>query len=294
MTRRDPSVDAPARDVDAVGEALAALAARLHAATYELLVLLRDFDARGGWNHGFASCAHWLHSTPTRRIRASGTPAGARESTSAPRARRCASPGPDSEAALLDLALAGTAAHVERAVRAWRRIDAVEAARQEEARHLSRSLATWVDDDGMVVIRGRLTPELGAVVMRALEAASDRLFRDAAAAPAAGGLAGEVSPAQRRADALGVIAEAALAAQLDGGTAGDRYQVAVHVEAGTAPARHAAAVTMATAAMGAWNDADHTDPPAALATGGTLELDAAPWTFPRKRHDGWPATRRWW
>ena len=46
---------------DALGERIAALAARLHAATYELLVLLREFDARTDWHGGFASCAHWLH-----------------------------------------------------------------------------------------------------------------------------------------------------------------------------------------------------------------------------------------
>ena len=58
-----PSSHAPvARSpTDALGERIAALAARLHAATYELLVLLREFDARTGWNGGFASCAHWLH-----------------------------------------------------------------------------------------------------------------------------------------------------------------------------------------------------------------------------------------
>ena len=37
------------------------MAARIHAATYELLVLLREFDQRTGWNNGFVSCAHWLH-----------------------------------------------------------------------------------------------------------------------------------------------------------------------------------------------------------------------------------------
>ncbi len=35
---------------------IAALAARLHAATYQLLVLLAEFDARNGWNTGFLSC----------------------------------------------------------------------------------------------------------------------------------------------------------------------------------------------------------------------------------------------
>jgi hypothetical protein len=36
----------------ALGEAIAQLAAQLHAATYELLVLLRQFDECAGWNTG--------------------------------------------------------------------------------------------------------------------------------------------------------------------------------------------------------------------------------------------------
>jgi 5-methylcytosine-specific restriction endonuclease McrA len=88
-----------------------------------------------------------------------------------------------------------------------------------------------VDDDGMVVLRGRLTPEVGAVVQRALEAAADRLFRETVTAPDGGQLSEEVTPGQRRAEALGLLAEVALAADLDAGTAGDRYQVVLHVEA---------------------------------------------------------------
>ena len=137
---------------------------------------------------------------------------------------------PENEAALLDFAQAGTAAHVERLVRAWRRVDQAAAAAQAESRHLHRQLSTWVDDDGMVVIRGRLTPEVGAVVQRALEAAADRLFREARDVPEGRALAEEVTPAQRRADALGLLAEAALASDLDRGSAGDRYQVVLHVE----------------------------------------------------------------
>ena len=139
---------------------------------------------------------------------------------------------PDNEAALLDFAQAGTAAHVERLVGAWRRVDQVAAAKAE-ARQLHRHLSTWVDDDGMVVIRGRLTPEVGAVVQRALEAATDRLRREAKEVPKADRLAEEVTPAQRRADALGLLAEAALTSDLDRGSAGDRYQVVLHVDAPT-------------------------------------------------------------
>ena len=76
----------------------------------------------------------------------------------------------------------------------------------------------------MLVVRGRLSPEVGAVVQRALEAASDRLYHDADDKV-------EVSAGQRRADALGLVAESALAADLDRGTAGDRYQVVLHVDA---------------------------------------------------------------
>ena len=147
---------------------------------------------------------------------------------------------PDNEASLLDFAQAGTAAQTERLVRAWRRVDDAAAAAQEESRHLHRQLSTWVDDDGMVVIRGRLTPEVGAVVQRALEAAADRLFREAQGARRVEQLADEVTPAQRRADALGLLAESALASELDRGSAGDRYQVVLHVEA---PGWHGASRT---------------------------------------------------
>ena len=44
---------------DRLGNRIAELAARIQAATYELLVLIREFDASGGWS-GFASCAVWL------------------------------------------------------------------------------------------------------------------------------------------------------------------------------------------------------------------------------------------
>jgi hypothetical protein len=140
---------------------------------------------------------------------------------------------PSNEQVLLDVALAGTAAHVERFTRAWRRVDEAVEARGTNRRHQRRHLSTWVDDGGMVVIRGRLTPEVGAVVQRALEAAADRLFRDSAAAAVGDSPLEEVSHAQRRADALGLLAEAALSADLDVGSAGDRYQVVVHVSAET-------------------------------------------------------------
>ncbi len=167
---------------------------------------------------------------------------------------------PETERSLLDVALAGTAAHVERVVRAWRRTDRAAEAYDDHRQQANRALHTWVDDDGMVVLRGRLTPEVGSVFRRALEAAvgadraatvdggsgaeeaavdaSDAVDEAVAAGSARADTVDEAagverSFGQRQADALGRLAECALAGGLDRGTAGDRYQVVLHVDAET-------------------------------------------------------------
>ena len=251
-----------------LGDRIAELSARIQAATHELLVLIREFDEEDGW-HGCLSCAEWLSwraglslgaarehvrvaralgklpklSDPMRRGKVSYSKVRA--------VTRVATP--ENEQTLLDVALAGTAAHVERIARAWRRIDRHVEQAEERRRDASRGLRTWADEDGMVVVRGRLAPEVGAVLRRALEAACDQARRapesdgsgeeegaDAsaggdreAAAESSGTPAGVEEPtlAQRQADAIGTVAEAALAGGLDRGTAGDRYQVVLHVDA---------------------------------------------------------------
>src|SRR5262245_7945691 len=50
----------PTADLDRLGDEIAELSAHLEAATARLLDLIREFDARGGWNTGFRSCAAWL------------------------------------------------------------------------------------------------------------------------------------------------------------------------------------------------------------------------------------------
>ena len=147
---------------------------------------------------------------------------------------------PETEQTLLDVALAGTAAHVERVVRAWRRTDRAAERDEDRERQADRTLRTWADEDGMVVVRGRLTPEVGSVFRRALEAA---VAADGGAAPGAGGaqrtdavdeaVGVEQTLGQRQADALGRLSECGLASGLDRGTAGDRYQVVLHVDAET-------------------------------------------------------------
>ena len=235
-------------DLDRLGDRIAELAARIQAATYALLVLIRQFDEQGGWQAGgFHSCAHWLS------WRTGLAPGAAREKVRVAQAlaalplisaamqrgqvsyskvralTRVATP--ESETALLDVALAGTAVHVEQVTRAWRRVDRAVAIAEDGRRHAHRELRAWTDDDGMVVIRGRLAPEVGAAVLRALDAAGEQLRTEAADAPEED--TPETSAEQRRADALGRVAEAALAAKLDPGTAGDRYQVVLHVDAAT-------------------------------------------------------------
>ena len=145
---------------------------------------------------------------------------------------------PDTEARLLAVALSSTAAQVERLVRGWRQADREAQADAEQVRLASRGLRVEVDQKGLVVVRGRLTPEVGAVLLRAVEAALEQV-----PAPAEGE---QASLAQRRADALGLVAESALAGGLDPGSAGDRFQVTVHV-----PAEAFASREPATAAPGA-------------------------------------------
>ena len=166
---------------------------------------------------------------------------------------------PETEDDLLNVALSGTASHVEKIVRGWRRADRAAEEAEDRRRHETRSVRTWVDEDGMVVVRGRLTPEVGAVLRRALEAACDQARGADAPDPDAGGDAAcrdaadvpAPSLAQRQADALGVIAECALAGGLDRGTAGDRYQVVVHVDADAlTKQRDVLAETPATTASG--------------------------------------------
>ena len=86
----------------------------------------------------------------------------------------------------------------------------------------------------MVVIRGRLTPEEGAVLLQALAAARETLYQRARSTDAA--MSSEDVPAetssmaQQQADALALLAETALHHELDPGAPGERYQVVVHVD----------------------------------------------------------------
>lgn len=120
-------------------------------------------------------------------------------------------------------------------MRAWRRADRAGEAALERARHEARSLTLFPDEDGSWVVRGRLDPEVGAVLKIALEAAADALLRRARDRAVEGhdgeGVPEEpTSHVQRMADAVGLVAERALAFEGDVRRA-DRFQVVLHVDA---------------------------------------------------------------
>jgi hypothetical protein len=238
-------------EVETLGERIADLSAQIQAATYHLLMMIREFDERGGWNHGRCrSCAHWLNwrtgldlGAAREKVRVaralgelpliSASMKKGEISYSKVRAMTRVATATN-EAELLDFARAGTAAHVERLVRGWRRVDRIEEMVHEEKRHASRSLTAYTDEDGMVVVRGRLSPEAGAALLRALDAAGEKLYEGGRGKGDAKD--DDSTGEQRRADALGLVAESALAGGLDPGTRGDRYQVVVHVDAEALPA----------------------------------------------------------
>ncbi len=241
---REPSGDDD--ELHKLGERIAELAACINSAEARMMTLIADFDRRGGWKDGgFSSCAEWLAwRTGTRIGTARERVRTARALERLPQTADALKEGsisyakvraltrvatPEREAELLEFARAGSAAKLERTVRMWKKLSRDAELTAEQARHRSRTFSVFVDGDGMYVVKGRLEPEAGAVLMRAVEAASDALFRrEGDARDAAGSGKGveredggpRPEPKQRRADAVGLLAERALAAGF--GAAPDR------------------------------------------------------------------------
>ena len=160
----------------------------INAANFRFLELLGQFDRTQGWaRHGLANCAQWLNwqcgiSTGTAREKVRV----ARALASLPQIREAFRQGrvsyskvramtraatPENEATLLNIALHGTASHVERTVGKFKRVQRDLECREANAVHRSRSVRWWYEDDGSWCLRARLSPEVGEVVKQALEAA---------------------------------------------------------------------------------------------------------------------------
>ena len=205
-------------DLFRLGERIVELAARINIATYEMLTLVAEFDRREGWAEEFTSCADWLAwrtgrmlGTARENVRVAhaleGLPLTSAEmktgQISYAKVRAMTRVATlETEEVLLEYARTGSAAKLEQIVRGWKHLSRDGELTAEEARHQSRAFSVAIDGDGMYVMRGRLEPEVGAVLMRAIEAASDALYRNEH--PDA-----RPRSRQRRADAAGLVAERA-------------------------------------------------------------------------------------
>jgi len=181
--------------VEQLEDQITELAAHIHAATYRLLELIREYDACDGWSApGLRSCAHWLNwkcgidlGAAREKVRVahalkelpriSALFRKGRVSYSKVRAMTRVATRKN-ERYLLMIARHGTAHHVERAVRNYRKVKRIEALAQENTRHAQRELSWYIDDEGYWVLRGRFTPEQGALIQSALEQAIEEEFQE--------------------------------------------------------------------------------------------------------------------
>jgi hypothetical protein len=207
------------------------LAGHLNAANARFLALIAELDRRRGWTAwGVKSLAHWLNWKCGISMGAAREKV--REMT------RVAEAG--NEDYLLNIALCGTASHVEATVRGYRRaLDAAELSR-EAVQQRDQHLWFHTEPDGSMTIRGRVPAEVGALFKRALEAALDSL-------PIPENVPAGTSPDEddlhrsrkRRVEALAVVAESFLATGPEDLSGADRQQIVVHVDAETFRHGHA-------------------------------------------------------
>lgn len=135
----------------------------------------------------------------------------------------------NTEEYFLDIALHGTASHVETLVREYRRAKEAAELSREARQQATRGVRYFYDEDGSLVMKGRLPAEVGALFVKALDAAMKDTWPDVSAETS------EQRPsfAARRADALAQITESFLAHGAEALAGGDRHQIVVHVDAGT-------------------------------------------------------------
>jgi hypothetical protein len=138
------------------------------------------------------------------------------------------------ESYLLNIALCGTASHVEHVVRGYRRaLDAEELSR-EAVQQRDQCLWLYTQPDGSLEIRGRLPAEVGALFRRALEATEDGLpVPKNVPAGTSSDADDRLRSRARRVEALATMAETFLAQGPKDLSGADRQQIVVHVDAET-------------------------------------------------------------
>jgi hypothetical protein len=230
------------RSIDELAADICTLAGHLNAANHRWLLLIAEFDRRDGWSDGATqSCAHWLNwkcglamGAAREKVRvahalenlpkiSAAMACGKLSYSKVREITRVATPA--TEDYLLMIAEHGTAQHVEKLVRAYRRCQEAEELSREARQEQNREVSFRYDDDGSLVLYCRLPAEAGAKIMKVLDLAVEELPRDVPA----GTSKPRVSFAARRADALGLIAESFLAHGAIEAAGPERFQIVVHV-----------------------------------------------------------------
>ena len=232
------------------------LTGHLNAATYYWLTLVAEFDRREGWGDGATrSCAHWLNwkcgidlGAARERVRVAHAleklpkiSAAMREGrVSYSKARAITRVATEAtEDTFLQIAIHGTAHHVEKLVRVFRRAKEAEELSREAQQQERRGVMWFHDPDGSLVIKATLPAEAGAVFISAMEAAVK------AAPPTLTEAEKDVSAetqnpvlrimgtnrlTHQRADALARMAESYLKHAEKELSASERQQIVVHVD----------------------------------------------------------------
>ncbi len=277
-----------------LADEITTLAGHLNAANYRWLKLIAEFDRRQGWvDWATQSCAHWLNwkcgidlGAAREKVRVAHALAGLPKISEAMQQGQLSYSkvraltrvaDANTEDCLLQVALHGTAGHVEKLVRQYRHAqDAAELSR-EASQQKNRNCTYFWDDDGSLVLKARLPAEVGALVLKALELALTEVPFEAED-PAADvvDVSAETStvklpPSVRRADALGVMAESFIANGPAAMTGGDKHQIVVHVSAETL--RNTAASDLPSPAQ--WERLKGEGPPLAAETCRRLACDCS-------------------
>ena len=178
--------------LDALEAQITRLWGHINSATAQFLALIAEFDRKEGWaQHGMASCARWLSwQCGIGPVAAREKVRTARALESLPKIAKDFGEGRLSyskvraltrvataatEETLLHIALNGTAEHVERTVRGFRRVQRENERNEAEAMHERRYLDCRRQSDGSVTLEARLAPEVGEMLLKALEAAQAQL-----------------------------------------------------------------------------------------------------------------------
>ncbi|MCH8100658.1 MAG: DUF222 domain-containing protein [Proteobacteria bacterium] len=230
--------------IDELDQAIVNLAARINAETYELLVLIRQFDERAGWlRWGLGNCAEWLHyrcdlsmNAAREKVRVAHAlktlpdiaTAFATGELSYSKVRAMTRVvGTRNEDELLSFALKTTTTRVEERCRELRcgSVASLDAAQRAFA---NRSLRVFRNAErGTMTITVELPLETGELVEKALDKARDDSMSNAEFV--------DESWAARQADALVSMASAYLsgdAGQLcnSSSNTADDYLVTIHVD----------------------------------------------------------------